>query len=467
MKLPRPFCCGVTALIAAAGCGSKSLQNLDAFGGGTGSIDAGGIGTGDGGVADGTGGGGGGATDSAIDRPWNVTFGGRRGFNVTAAVQVETNAGAMDGIVHTFTMMLDTDQRVAIIGADSNTQIYPVEQTAAGPLHVVGSPRFGVYVPASCGGNLTYLDVSFTIDSSGQLSGSGRGTLMTLDSQFGETVAATMVLAGVLDTQPPTLELSPAGDLADPWTAFWLVSSEPLPGQEMRPVLRSASGDIMALEAPTGMETFITVLAKPARMLRYNDEYRVTFDGITDLAGNAPASTVSASFTTRAPPPLVSADGFESVTDPTLGGAQVLSAADAPTIAGARSLYVPPVPAVGTPPPQLALRVSILPGNTVLRFDYRTVNPGAMGIAYFVVASVGGTIGTATLPSEPAATSTPITIGQVQVSLGPTMSATIGLPADAHGEVVLGRIALQSAASCAGPAPQPVSGLIIDNLRAE
>jgi hypothetical protein len=367
-------------------------------------------------------------------------------------------------------MTLDTDQRVAIIGADGDTQVYPVEQTAAGPLHLVGSPRFSVDVdvPASCGAALKYLDVTFTIESSGQLSGSGRGTLTTFVSLFGDSFPATMALAGVLDAQPPTFGLSAGGDLADPWTALWVVSSEPLPGQQMRPVLRSASGDVMAFQAPTGMETFVTVLARPTRMLRYSDEYRVTFDGITDLAGNVPISTASASFTTRAPPPLVSTDGFESVTDTTLGGAQVLSGADAPTIAGTRSLYIPPVPAVGTPGPlpQLALRASIVPGNTVLRFDYRTVNPGDMGVTYFVVASVGGTIGTATLPSEPRGTPIPVTIDQVQVSLGPTMSGTIGLPADAHDEVVVVRLASQGT-SCGGPAPQPVPGLIIDNLRAE
>ena len=52
-----------------------------------------------------------------------------------------------------------------------------------------------------------------------------------------------MVLTGVRDTAPPILTLSAAGDIADPWTPFWVLSSEPLPGQQVRPVLRSASGD--------------------------------------------------------------------------------------------------------------------------------------------------------------------------------------------------------------------------------
>jgi hypothetical protein len=50
--------------------------------------------------------------------------------------------------------------------------------------------------------------------------------------------------------------------------------------------------------------------------------------------------------------------------------------------------------------------------------------------------------------------------------LGPVATATIGLPADAQGEVVLARSAAQPT-SCGGPAPQPVPGMIIDDLRAE
>ena len=156
-----------------------------------------------------------------------------------------------------------------------------------------------------------------------------------------------MVLTGVRDTEPPILTLSAAGDIADPWTPFWVVSSEPLPGQQVRPCSGRRRGDAMVLGAPTGMEAFVRVMAKPARLLRYSDEYRVTLDGVTDLDGNPPPPTTALTFTTRAPPPLVAEDGFESVTDATLGGAQVLSGAGAPTIEGARSLYIPPATSIG------------------------------------------------------------------------------------------------------------------------
>ncbi len=175
-----------TALLAlvlapALGCRSKPLQELD---GGTGVIvpsDAMLPPIWDGGVSDL-----GPATDAggAIDAPWNVTFAGRRSFVVTAVAQ--TDGGAAGDISHTFTMTLDTDQRVAIIGKDGDTEVVPVEQQTAGVLHVVGTLRFGVFVPSACSGSLLYSALDFMIDPSGtSLSGSGQGTLTISDPVLG------------------------------------------------------------------------------------------------------------------------------------------------------------------------------------------------------------------------------------------------------------------------------------------
>lgn len=452
----------VVLVVAALGCRSKPLQELDGSVGVIGSMDAMIHPPSDaGGVSDVRT-----ATDAggAIDAPWNVTFAGRRSFVVTAVAQTD---GGASNISHTFTMMLDTDQRLAIIGKDGDTEVRPVEQQVAGVLLVVGTLVFGVSVPAACGGSLLYSALNFTIDPSGDaLSGVGRGTLTVSDPVLGTNTPATMLLTGVRDSAPPSLTLSAAGDIADPWTDFWVISSEPLPGQQVRPVLRSLTGDAIVLGAPTGMDAFVRVMAKPARLLRYSDEYRVTLDGVTDLDGNPPPATTALTFTTRAPPPLVAEDGFESVTDTTLGGAQVLSGAGAPTIQGARSLYIPPAASVAGRVTQIALRLPILSGDTFLRFTYRSVNPGDAFGVYFVVASVGGSIGTATLPPDGAGATTPATIDGTQVLLGPLMTATIGLPGDAHGEVVLARLAAQPS-SCGGPAPRPVPGLIIDDLYAD
>jgi hypothetical protein len=275
-----------------------------------------------------------------------------------------------------------------------------------------------------------------------------------------------MMLTGVPDLEEPQLSLSAGGNLADPWTPFWIVSSEPLRPGQPAPVLRSAGGEAMAFNPTAGIESlFVTALAKPSRMLRFDEPYQVTVDGITDLVGNRASGTTNLAFTTGPPPPLVAADGFESVIDATLGGAAILSGPDAPTLNGARSLYIPPMAALATGN-QLAVRVAIGPGATALRFDFRTVNPGYEGGIHFVVASVGGKIETASLPSETGATTTPAVIDGASVLLGPTRTMTIGLPPDVHDDVVFARIASQ-AGTCGGPAPAPVPGMIIDDLRVE
>jgi hypothetical protein len=376
-------------------------------------------------------------------------------------------------IVHTFTMTLDPDQRIAIIGTPGNGDVVAVEQTAGGGLRLslgVGrTTAFSIPAVAACAASIIYDDFRFNIDASGQLSGTGHGQWATYAPGGGTNLPVTMVLAGVPDTDPPTLSLVAGGDLADPWTPLWLIASEPLPAGQPRPTLRSTGGDFQSFEPQSsGYDSFVAVLARPARLLRFGDEYRVTFDGIMDFAGHPPTSAASASFTTRPPPPLAAADGFESVTDEILGGARVLSGAGAPTISGARSLYLPPVDSLGTASTvtQFALRVPIAPGNTVVRFAYRTVNPGDTSNVYYLVASVGGPIGTAVLPVDVGSATTPAMIDQTPVTLGPLQTATIGLPASTYVEVVLARTAAQPT-GCGGPAPRPVPGLILDDLRAE
>jgi hypothetical protein len=276
-----------------------------------------------------------------------------------------------------------------------------------------------------------------------------------------------MALTAVADTERPSLGLAASGNLADPWASLWVVSSEPLPGDQMPPVLRSAGGDVVAFGAPTGMDEFFAILERPRRLLAFGEQYQITADGLTDFAGNPARWAADTTFTTRAPPPLVFPDGFESVTDETLGGAQVISGAGTPTINGAVSLYVPPVASLtaGGFVTQLALRVPVSSSSTTLRFSYRFVNPGDTSGVYLVIASVGGAIETVSLTPTAGDPTTPATIGQDAVVLGPTRAAAIALPPDAHDDVVFARIASQSS-PCGGPAPPPVPGIIIDDLRA-
>jgi hypothetical protein len=170
-------------------------------------------------------------------------------------------------------------------------------------------------------------------------------------------------------------------------------------------------------------------------------------------------------FTTRAAPPLIAGDGFESVTDATLGGAQVLSGAGAPVLAGTHSLYIPPAASLGSQT-QLAVRLAVTSGQRFVRFDFRTVNPADAAISW-IVAAVGGELETATPASDVGAPTTPATIEGAEVALGPTRRMEILLRPDSRsGEVVVVRTAAQGR-RCGAPPPPPIPGAIIDNLRIE
>jgi len=446
-----PVVVGLALLPAAAGCAKKALDTPDGSGG------IGPIGPGsDGGAIDVPGAPeAGGAVDAAS---WDLPVSGLRSYVVTSQVNVADGTTT----AHTFTMTIDTDRHVAIIGGSGNAESTAVEQTPTGALRVHPVLSFAAPVQAACGGSVKYDQIGFTLDPDGSLSGTGAGRLITYP---GFVTAATMALTGLPDVEGPALSLSTSGSPADPWASLWVVSSEPLPRNQSLPVLRAAGGDLLAFDAPTGTDPFFTIVEKPRLMLAFGEQYRITFDGITDFAGNNAGWLGDPTLTTRPAPPLVIPDGFESVTDDTLGGGQVLSGAGAPTINGARSLYVPPATSLagGGFVTQLALRLSITSRSTTLRFNYRFVNPGDMSGVYYVIASVGGSIQTVSLDATAGATTT-ATIGQDQVVLGPMASAAIALPPDASGEVVFARIASQSS-SCGGPPPAPVPGIIIDDLR--
>jgi len=315
---------------------------------------------------------------------------------------------------------------------------------------------------------VTYNDLKFTIDAGSGLTDTNQSQVVVLMGDIGSSAAATMSLTGVSDTEPPRLTM--AGDAADPFASFTVVSSEPLPPAASF-VLRAASGETTELSTGGIAGTFITLFQKPAQVLRYATQYNLVTDAITDFAGNAATGLGSLTFTTRALPPLAAEDGFEGVATTTFGGVPVLSGAGAPTITGATSLYIAPVTAFGTTQPQLAVRLRLTPGDSVIRFNYRTVNPGVgsgPGFSYgvgFAVGSEGGTFTGPTLPPDASTATTAATIGGTQVSLGAVMTATFAVPTDATTEVVLTRTHARFN-SCGFPLPA-IAGIIIDDLRVE
>jgi hypothetical protein len=322
---------------------------------------------------------------------------------------------------------------------------------------------------------LTYDELTFALRTGGELVGTGSGHIAWAPPGTdvgGGSFAASMSLTGVNDTEAPVfLAASVAADRTDPFSSFTLIASEPLP-PDARPMLVGQSGDFAFV--PSTADGFVATFFQP-KLPRYGEQYRVAVDGVVDFAGNAArvgagvGSTGEIRFTTRAAPPLVAEDGFESATGATLGGAQVISGAGAPVIAGTRSLYIPETTNntagwSALQQTQLALRLPLAPGDTVVRFAYREVNPNGFGATSVLIASPGGTIARAELTWSPAMTTSAI-IGQSQVELGPLKTAEIALPSDAATEIVIARIA--GGITCSNLPVPPFAGLIIDDLRAE
>jgi hypothetical protein len=278
----------------------------------------------------------------------------------------------------------------------------------------------------------------------------------------GLSAPTTIRLSGVPDAEPPRLT-GPTTQI-DVFTSVTYTATEPLPPNS-RVVLADLRGERVTL-APGALEAVFS-FPTPAKMWRYNDQYTVLIDSLIDFGGNAARPQDAISFTTGDPPPLVPEDGFETATGSTLAGAQILSGSGAPTITGARSIYIPAVngtlPTGQTETTQLALRLALSPGDTAVRFSYRTVNPSTiLGGTYFQMASEGGSITSPMLAAD-SGQPTAATINGSQVMLGPVTTATFPLSSDASGEVTL----IRKLRGSGNLPPRPSPGLIIDDLRAE
>lgn len=392
--------------------------------------------------------------------PWAPPFTGRLAFAVTTQLHFDDGAGGGRTDYHRFTMLLDAETPLAILGVDGGGAAVTLMQTGTSTFYfadVVSIPTLQGRCPI---GAFEYDDFHFTLTPTGELEGAGHGQNINVIGGVTSTFSAPMTLVGVNDTVGPILGLYPSSDLSDPLTHFTVRSSEPLP----RPLLlRGAGGDVVELN-PVPADVGI-LFEKPKVMLRYAETYAVDIDGLSDFAGNPPTVEGNISFGTREPPALLAEDGFESLEgESLLSNARVLSPMGAPIIAGARSLNLFPGSASGLLGTQFAVRLAIAPGDSVLRFSYQTVSTSATGgdDAEFLVTSPGGAIVSTVLPASGART--PARIYFEDVMLGPLTTATIELPADAAGEVVFMRAVANPL--CEGPQPDPV-GFIIDDLRVE
>jgi hypothetical protein len=394
-------------------------------------------------------------------------FTGRHSYVVTASVTATPiSSGSVSLRSHQFTLVLDADAGTAIFGDASAGSLHAFSDPSASTLSFSGP--IGFFTAAGdTGWSIQYSQITISRAANGTLTGTAQGTASgySPNSDLGQSATVTSVLAGVPDAMAPVLAVSRDGADDDPVSALTVIASEPLT-PDARPVL-VAGGVSVPLDLPSNASTaFSHDFYGPGTLLRYGQDYQVRVDGITDFAG-LPA-TGGATFTTRAAPPLVAEDGFESATGTALGGAQVLTGTGAPALSGASSVYIPPLNSgfggSRARMTRLALRLAVTAGDTVVRFAYRLVTPTTRGLSVYV-ASEGGKIGSAQLGSSAATTTTTATIpGQGDVSLGPLTTAEIPLPPDVGSEVVV----FESVSRWPGGLPPPpVPGVIIDDLRVE
>ena len=271
------------------------------------------------------------ARETGVDGPAPMI--GRRSFVVTSTLAPQPDPSNM-GVVplpatHTFTMVLDWDRRIAILGSNVGQGVGVFEPSATGG----GGSQTAAFSLGSSG--VSYQTMDVTIAASGALSGTahGRGTSLPTNTDVGiNSVVLSMSLAGVPDVQPPGFESTIfMAAPVDPFASLTLIATEPMP-PDTRLALVNLRGDRIDIAPPsTQLVAAFSFYPAQARMWRYNDQYSLQLDGVVDFADNArpPGGTLPA-FTTAAPPVLVAEDGFESATGTMLAGAQVLSGTGAP-----------------------------------------------------------------------------------------------------------------------------------------
>jgi hypothetical protein len=373
---------------------------------------------------------------------------------------------------HESTLVFDPAAKLVFMGARG--QVVAAETTTTdGQTYRTTAPlTLPIPFNPSCNrlGSVTYDQLAFTVRN-GALEGTATGSAQYVTGDQAFLADLTATLAGVPDITPPTLD-APTADV-DPLAPPTLRPSEPLP-PTAKVTLSGSGGDVIVLQAGTvqgtGVGKVVTSFAAPGTALRSGSTYTIQLDGVVDFAGKA--ALAPAPFTTRAAPPLIPEDGFESVATATLGGAGVLRGEPLTPIAGTTSLILNTGVGGGFGflpymlGPSLAVRLPISPGDTAVHFERRIAAVYDLPTARFYgsvrLASPGGTI--AEGPALEATGLTKLTLSRDgDLYLSPVETITIPLPPDAVGELLF---EIDGQTSGCG-LPPPPTAVIIDDLRVE
>ena len=402
--------------------------------------------------------------DAVPDGPRIV---GRRSF-IVGSTFTSTTDGGLSGFPsvngHSFTMVLDADAGVAVLGTPLG-QTTIVLSTSDGRTFGATSAFF-LGLAGGCGSSVHYTALLFTIDGNGDLSGSGRARVIIVSGDVGMETEVTVSLSGRNDNVPPSL--SGSGSTVNPLRDFTLRASEPMPASVSLALLAGNDMVQLATMASAAPLESVSAFQKPNVVLRYGTSYTVALDGFRDFAGNLGTTGTTFEIRTVAAPDAAAEDGFESATGTMLGGATIVSGAGMPVLTGMKSLYAgtAATSALGGGS-ALALRLPVAAGDKFIRFMYQQVS-GSSGMSLprqtLVFGSVGGTPASATINQETSQL-TPFQLPDgTTIYLGGKSSIEIPLPATAAGEIVIERVG--PTPGCGLP-PRPSPGLLIDDLRVE
>jgi hypothetical protein len=402
---------------------------------------------------------------------------GRRSFDVVITLGTltrdPTQAGGWDDFPKTFASTITWDEATgdAFVGGGGAFSKLAVS-TTDGQRYTSSGPWFAAapFVSACDHVGSLHLDtIDFTIDGAGALRGTGRGKVAYQTGDTTVSLDADVTLAGAPDVTPPTFTW-PSGDL-DPLAPLWFEASEPLPPDAAASLSGATSGDVVLLStAPVDLLMgAVRAVGRTGVALRYDETYTLATAGLADFVGQRPAPVT---VKTRAAPPLVPEDGFESVTGTMFAGAGVLHGGPLTPIAGQTSLMLNTGfgGGFGFLPydlgSSLAVRLAVSPGDTVVRFEAQLIAPDPVDEASFDGAILIGSAGhdVAMAMGVGGQGFERFTLPQLgDVFMNPVKTFEYPLPADVTGEVTFEIVGVTF--KCGLP-PSPTV-LVIDNLRTE
>jgi hypothetical protein len=364
---------------------------------------------------------------------------------------------------HDFTLRIDPAGPTLTIGQMGFVVEVPARSTDGLTFEATAPVRMPIYPPSACGSSASYDKLTVTITDAG-IEGRAEGRVEVIMGDVGNSYHAVSAMTGRPDRTGPTF--APTEGEVDPLEPLVLQALEPLPTGTQGALVNGT--EMVALDPLTSPGSQLVVgFSKPLVALRYGARYELVVKPLVDLAGNTapPPSPI----TTRAAPPLVPEDGFESAPD-LMGDVRIVGPETIPPITGQRSALVSPPSYSGQGAP-LLIRLARAPGDHVVRASVRLWSL-YMGQSFSLDARVrvavpGGSMADAILPQHETLDMRQEVSGVVPTNtiwMGPVHTVEVTIPDGAGPELIFK----------AGSAPlrgcgliPPGLGMLVDDVRAE